>query len=140
MTIQRLYLPEHSFALTLVSGKVTNAEVGEHIMTMNHDFADKEGIIELADCRYVTDTTEVDGSSLAFIASLEEGQPRNRGGKGAIVATCNETFGLASAFASVAKNIDVVSRVCRDIEEAIEWLGVHHLKDEILSHTEGVKS
>lgn len=138
MAIQRIYLNEHHFVLTIIYGKLTNAELGEHVVAMNEETACNVGMMELADCRYLTDVSELSAENLMIAASMETGQARVLGGKGAIVVASDTVYGLARVYAAVASDIREDSQVFRDMEQAMAFLGVTHLRQEILAHVETI--
>jgi len=138
MAIERIYFREANFVLTLIYGKLTNAEIGQHVIEMNHENAASSGMMELADCRYLTDISELSAENLMVAASMEQGQPRTTGGKGAIVAISDKVYGLARVYAAIASGIRVDSQVFRDIDQAMTFLGVDHLKEKILTHADAV--
>jgi len=136
MAIDRIYYREHNFVLTLISGKLTNAEIGEHVIIMNRENAAYAGLIELADCRYLNDISELDATGLMVSAGMEKGRLRTTGGKGAIVVATDVVFGLARVYASIAEQARIDSRVYRDMDEAIDWLDMKHLKTDILRESQ----
>jgi len=138
MAIERIYYRDHHFVLTLIYGKLTNAEIGEHVLAMNKEYAGEAALVELADCRYLTDISELDARGLMVSANLEKGQLRTAGGKGAIVVASDLIYGMARVYASIAEQSRIDSQVYRDMDKAIEWLNVVHLKDEIYEHAERV--
>ena len=134
MSIERIYFRKEKFILTLIYGKLTNTEIGEHVMEMNNELATCTGLIELADCRFLTDISELNSEGLAFAASMEKGHPRTLGGKGAIVVSSEEVFDLARVYASIAAVARDDSQVFRNLDTAIGWLEVSPLRDKILAH------
>jgi len=140
MTIERIYFKKDNFILTLMYGKLTNAQIGEHVVAMNKEYASCTGVTELADCRFLTDVSKLTPEQLSIAASMEEGQPRTLGGKGAIVVSNNEIFALARVYAAVASNARDDSQVFRDLDAAINWLKVDQLRDEILVHSSRIEN
>lgn len=133
MTIDRFYFEEHNFVLTLIYGKLTNTELLEHVQAMNQEYSEISGIKELADCRFLHDVSELSGADLLSTADLEKGTTRVIGGKGAIVASSDAVFGLASMYAAIASNIREDSKAFRNLEESIEFLELGDFRKEILS-------
>ncbi|PIP02583.1 MAG: hypothetical protein COW18_05265 [Zetaproteobacteria bacterium CG12_big_fil_rev_8_21_14_0_65_54_13] len=103
---------------------------------MNRENAAYAGLIELADCRYLNDISELDATGLMVSAGMEKGQLRTTGGKGAIVVATDVVFGLARVYASIAEQARIDSRVYRDMDEAIDWLDMKHLKTDILRESQ----
>lgn len=122
--------------LTLMYGRLTDAEVGEHVIRMNREYAATSALIELADCRYLHDISALSADGLMVSAGMEKGQLRTAGSKGAIVVANDLVFGLARVYAAIAAQDRVDSRVYRDLDEAIDWLGMNHLKDVIYAEAE----
>ncbi|OIQ00052.1 MAG: hypothetical protein AUK35_05310 [Zetaproteobacteria bacterium CG2_30_46_52] len=140
MAIKRVYFREDNFVLTMIYGKLTNAEINAHVIAMNKENAKVTGLMELADCRYLTDTSELNSENLMVAASMERGQSRAIGGKGAIVAISDMVYALARVYAAIASDIREDSQVFRDINLAIAFLGIEHLKDEVLLLADDVQS
>ena len=138
MAIKRIYFRENNFVLTQIYGKLTNSEISDHVIEMNHECSAEKGLMELADCRYLTDVSELNSNQLLIAATFEKGESRALGGKGAIVVASEQIFGLARVYASVAANIRTDSQVFRNMDEAITWLGVEHLKDDISKHAQEI--
>ena len=132
MSIERIFFKKENFVLTLIYGKLTEAELLEHVQAMNHQYSDIYGIKELADCRFLYDVSELSGSDLLSTANLEKGSARAIGGKGAIVASSDVVFGLASMYAAIASNIREDSKAFRDMDEAFEFLELGEVKKKIL--------
>ncbi len=138
MTIKRVYFRDDNFVLTQIYGKLTNPEIGDHVIEMNRECSADHALIELADCRFLTDVSELNANQLLIAATLEKGHNRAIGGKGAIVVASDQIYGLARVYASVAANIRSGSQVFRDMDAAITWLGVEHLKADISRHAEEI--
>ena len=138
MTIERIYFEGHNFVLSLIYGKLTEAELGQHVLAMNEEYKDKTAVNELADCRFLTDVSELTAQSVAFSASMEKGVSRVCGSKGAIVVASNTVFGMARAYAAVAQQARIDSRVFRSMDEAIKWLEIEPLQEKIAAHSAGL--
>ncbi|NWF39218.1 hypothetical protein F3F96_08725 [Mariprofundus sp. NF] len=133
MAIERIYFEAENFVLTLIYGKLTNSELTTHVVEMNRDYNHIKGVRELADCRFLTDVSELTGSAVLHSAELEEGNSRVIGGRGAIVATSDLIYGLANMYAAVASNIRDESRVFRSMDEALQWLEIDPIRAEVES-------
>lgn len=131
MPIKRKYFKDHNFVLTLFYGRLTQAELGQHVIEMNNEYKDKAGVNELADCRHLTDISELTTTGVVISAQMEKGEERSFGSKGAIVVASDAVYGLARAYATIAQEARVDSKVYRSMDEAIEWLGVDHLREQI---------
>ncbi|TLS67224.1 hypothetical protein FEF65_07225 [Mariprofundus erugo] len=134
MAIERIFFREDNFVLTVIYGRLTNAEIGEHVIQMNREYAACSALVELADCRYLHDISALSSDGLMISAGMEKGQLRTAGSKGAIVVANDVVFGLARVYAAIAAQSRIDSRVYRDLDEAVDWLGMGHLKQAI--HTE----
>ena len=132
MPIERTYFEEHNFVLTLIYGKLTPIELDQHVIEMNREYGGKYAVDELADCRYLTDVSELTTTEVMIAADMEKGEGRTFGSKGAIVANSGAVYGLARAYAVVAQEARIDSRVYRSMDEAIAWLGVGHLREQII--------
>ncbi|WP_240923959.1 hypothetical protein [Mariprofundus ferrooxydans] len=115
---------------------MTNVELGQHVLTLNEAYKDKGTVHELADCRYLTDVSEMTGGGAAFAAGMGAGQKRTFNSKGAIVVASDTVYGLARAYTTFARETRIDSRVYRSIDEAIEWLGAGILRSEIIAFSD----
>ncbi|WP_236075268.1 hypothetical protein [Mariprofundus sp. EBB-1] len=140
MAIERIYYREHNFVLTLIYGKLSNAELAEHVIKMHQENEKESALTELADCRYLTDVSELNVNGIVLSASMEKDHPRTFNGLGAIVVAhdADHIYGLARAYAAIASQARIDSHVYRSLDEAIDWLAVNHLKDEIVHACERV--
>lgn len=131
MPIKRKYFEDENFVLTLIYGKLTRAELGQHVIEMNNEHKDKAGVNELADCRWLTDISELTTTDVVISAEMEREKGRTCGSKGAIVVASDTVYGLARAYATIAQEARVDSRVYRSMDEAIKWLEVDCLREQI---------
>jgi hypothetical protein len=132
MTIERVYFREHNFVLTIIFDKLTGRELAEHVLAMNRDYASIKGIRELADCRFLTDVSELDEGEVVFSASKEQGSLRVVGGRGAVVATSDEVYKLAKMYCDIAAQIREDAKVFRSMDDAIRWLELEDFKKDFL--------
>ena len=132
MSIERVFFRDHNFVLTIISGKLTGRELSEHVLAMNRDYAFIKGIRELADCRFLTDVSELEEQEVVSSAGKERGSLRVVGGRGAIVAISEEVYSLAEMYADVASRIREDARAFRSMDEAIRWLELEDFKKEFL--------
>ena len=132
MSIERVFFREHNFVLTIIFGKLTGRELSEHVLAMNRDYSFIKGIRELADCRFLTDVSELDEQEVVSSAGKERGSLRVVGGRGAIVAISEEIYNLAEIYADVASQIREDAKVFRSMDEAIRWLELEDFKKEFL--------
>ncbi len=138
MPIERTYFKDHNFVLTRIYGKLTPAELGQHVIEMNGEYKGKHAVNELADCSYLTDVSQLSTTGVMISAEMERGEERVTDSKGAIVAISDTVFGMARAYAAIAQESRIDSRVYRSMDEAIEWLGVDHLREQIVAMSEEV--
>ncbi len=132
MAIDRIYFKKENFVLTLIYGKLTSSELYEHVLTMNRDYNGIYGIREFADCRFLSDVSELKHQDLMSSAQTEDGSTRVVGGKGAIVAEDDKIFGLASMYAAMAAGIREDSQAFRSLNEAIEFLEIGNFKKKLM--------
>lgn len=140
MPIKRIYFEADNFVLSLIYGKLTNAELGQHVIDMNNEYRGKHAVNELADCRFLTDVSELSVQAVTISADMEMGESRTSNSRGAIVVASDEVYGMARAYASVAQNARTDSRVFREIDEAIDWLEIEHLRDAIATESRAIAS
>lgn len=131
MAIERIYYPEENFVLTLIYGKLTNADLGRHVIEMNREYSGIEGVREVADCRYITDVSELSGDGLLGSARMENGSSRVRHGRGAIVVASQHIYGLARMYAAISAQIRAESRVTYSLDEALDWMHIEPILDRV---------
>jgi len=127
MAIERIYYAEENFVLTLIYGKLTNADLARHVIEMNREYSDIEGVREVADCRYITDVSELSGDGLLGSARMEEGSSRVRHGNGAIVVASEHIYGLARMYAAISSQVRAESRVTYSMDEALDWMQIESI-------------
>ena len=124
MSIVRRYHPSLDFVLTRISGDLDDEQLERHVRVFNSEAADRQGLMELADCRELRNVDRLNVTGALNAAALEQGQPRVAGGRLAILVPDNPViFGLARAYASIACLHRDTADVCQGLREALECLG-----------------
>lgn len=131
MAIERIYFPDENFVLTLIYGSLDNQQLSRHVMEMNAEYQDIDGVRELADCRHLRDVSALTGNGLIGSAHMEQGSSRVRHGKGIIVVAEEHIYGLARMYAAIASQIRDESRVTYSLDEALGWLGIASIRTEV---------
>jgi len=131
MSIERIYFEKENFVLTLIYGKLTNEELASHVLEMNKEYADIEGLREVADCRYLTDVSEITGNGLLGSAHLEEGSSRTRHGRGVIVVASEHIYGMARMFATISSQYRDESTVTYSMDEALKLMQIDPIHEKI---------
>lgn len=131
MTIKRTYFEDDNFVLTHMYGKLTAAELGQHVLEMNSEYKGKRSVNELADCRFLTDVSELSTQGVISSAQMQKGAERTSGSRGGIVVASDAVYGLARAYSVFSQQTRIDSRVFRSVDEAVNWLGIGHLRKQI---------
>jgi len=140
LSIERIFYPEHNMVLSMFYGKLTHHELTQHVIDMNREYEKCTHLFELANCRYLTDISTLNSQGLTLAASLEKDQPRTFESKGAIVVDSDVVYGLARVFATIAAESRIDSRVYRNLDDAIVWLEVGALSQEIKGHDQRIEA
>ena len=131
MPFTRHYLVSRNFILTRATGRIDDSELREHVLALNSEAADLDAALEIADCRELNDVEQITAKGAAAAAALEKGQRRAEGGRLAILVGSDLVFGLARAYATFAMDTRAHVTVCRDLPDAIEFLGLTAFWDEV---------
>ena len=118
--------PDLNFILTRVWGQLTDDDITGHVRALNEDHGDGEALLELGDARGMKpgDLRQVTFAAMFGAARMEDGQSRTRGGKLAIVADDPLIFGFARAYTALSSQFRADAGAFREIEPALEWLGL----------------
>lgn len=120
----RFYKFEHNFVLVNVTQNVDDDQLRQHVLDYNREVGDRQGLLELADCRGMTDVQHLTVQGCIECAFLERESPRVVGGKLAVLVTSPLHYGIARAYASIAELNRGSAQVFYALEEALDWLDV----------------
>ena len=131
---------ESPFVLSVVSGDVDSAQLLAHVKAFTEESAENYGLLELVDCRAVSNADQLTVRGCIDASKIEMACPRSAKRKLAIVVPNQLLFGLARAYATISCDSRADTTVCYSIEEALEWLGAEDPIEDLLqfidSHSE----
>lgn len=134
--IERNFKPESRFVHVVLRDDMNDAQVREHLIAYNQEAADLHAVLELVDCRPLTDISDLTAQGCFQNALLEEGQPWSRGGKLAVFVTNKHQYGMARAYCISASSYRQEAEVFYELREALEWLQPDEDLGEILTFIE----
>ena len=132
--IEKNYYPEHDFILTIFYGETTAKELHEIIdklLEIEHDTGGMRGLTIL--CK----ESNFKGTGAGDIMSAGEKMRHakfRKDGKNAIIAETLLGYGLSRMYkvATDIMNLDELNIYKENgLDDAIKWLGVEHLKEQI---------
>ncbi|MGA9117311.1 MAG: hypothetical protein WB626_11090 [Bacteroidota bacterium] len=124
MPFSRKYFPGTNFILTRVHGCIDDAQLLDHVRSLNAEAREWRAAREVADCRDLGDISRLTVQGTTEAARLEKGQPRCIGGRLAIVVPeGGAAFGMGRAYASVAELARGHAIVTLSLSESLRWLG-----------------
>lgn len=132
--IENIYYQEHDFILTIFYGETTAKElhnVIDKLLEIEHDTGGMRGLAIL--CK----EGKFKGAGASDIMSAGEKMRHakfRKDGKNAIVAETLLSYGLSRMYkvATDIMNLDELNIYKEDgLDDAIEWLGVEHLNEQI---------
>ena len=123
MSIQRKYLREHAFLLTVIRGSLDDRELKQHVTDLTAEAEGLTGLDELADCMGLEDVTRLSGEGIREAARLEaQRAPALKQGKLAIVVPTQLQYGLARMYQAICEPFRAEVRVFLEFDPALEWL------------------
>jgi hypothetical protein len=131
----RHYLDRLNFAYTRVSGSADDGQLLEHHQAMQRETAGKHAMLELADCRDVTDLTHLTSAGTIQVAKLDAISGYAINGRLAILVADQLAYGLARTYQVFASEIREACAVTYDFDEAIKLLGLSN-RPEIIEFIE----
>lgn len=131
MAISRSYFPSHRLIVSVFTGNITDEELVRHVKILNEDLQLRQGHLELADVTGIRSIRRLTTYGFQTAASRERDQERVRSGRLAIVAKEDWSFGLGRMFQTYAEQSPRPVSVFRSLDDAIAWLEVEDIRDEI---------
>lgn len=125
------FYEEYNFVITIYSNEITNQQLVNGVLESNYDEKRKPGLLELVDCRNVTNTNNLTTDGILTASKLELDNEKYMGGKLAIIADRPHIRGLAMQYSLFAEKSREAVNVVNTVEEAISWLGLNHLSEQI---------
>lgn len=120
--------PARSLVLSRGWGVLTSAELLRHVRSLAADPRFKSHFRQLADLREVTEI-RVTAAAIREVAGLN---PFGSGARRALAVGSDVVFGMARMYQILTDQSPDEFEVFRDLDRALEWLGVHESKPDIL--------
>lgn len=131
MGFTRKYIKDRNFVLTLIRDAADNRKLEEHIHALTIETKDMRPFLELADASELHDLSGFTEEGIAFAASIEfERKPFKRD-RLAILISNDEAYRLASMYRAISNHFRYDVEVFRDFMDAVTWLSIDDLIDEI---------
>jgi len=134
MPIESIVLPEHNLVLTRVTGELADRELMTYLDQVRADRRLSPGRLGLADVRDMVVGSSLTLDGIRAVGELDRQDAGIRRGRLAVVASTEVIFGFARVYAAHAETAVDSVKVFRTVAEAIRWLGLDVVADEILTH------
>ena len=131
MGFTRKYIKERQFVLTLVRDGANDELLKEHVMLLTAETKDIHPFVELADASELHDLSSFTEIGVLVSGSSEVDRKPYKNDKLAILVSSDDAYKLATRYEASSIYYRYGVNVFRDFQEAIEWLGVADLEDEI---------
>lgn len=117
----RKFYQQYDFMLTIISGKVDDKNLFEHVLALNTETEGVIGLKELADARNMTDLKSLSVKGVTRCAAAEIDRP---GSKLALLIPRKTpmVYGMARAFQVFSDKHREEVKIFTDIEDAVDWL------------------
>lgn len=120
MGFLRHFLPQHHFLLSEVYGEINSKDLFEHIFEINKLAENTDSLLELADCRGITEIN-LHTDDVVTSADIETDKIDS---KLAILAPENNklVYGMINAYRMFAEEHRQQVKIFTDVEQALSWL------------------
>ena len=126
-TIRHLFLEAENFVLTIAEGEISDEKFMEHIAILNQSEKLKENYRGIVDCRGVSPVMTPSSETIFKAGHFDGGDSKPR--KVAVLAENELIYGLARMYDAYTSHAEM--EVFQNIEDAIAWLSVESLQNEI---------
>lgn len=134
------FYEECNLVVKVFTESMTNKLLFNGVLDSRNDKNLKPGFLELADCRKITDTSNLTTDGILTASQLELENTKYVGGKLVIVADRPHLRGLAMQYSLYAERSRDAVNIVNTVEEAISWLGLDHLTGQILKDIDELSS
>ena len=131
MGFSRKYIEDRSFVLTMVRDGANNENLEDHVRTMGEEIKDLHPVVELADTTQLHDLSGFTKTGVVVAGSIEFDRTPAKTDRLAILVASDEVYELAEKYQAISSNFRSEARIFWDFDQAIEWLGVSDLGDQI---------
>lgn len=127
----RKYIKDRSFVLTLIQDGANDQSLKEHVDLLTTETEGMHPFVELADASELHDLSGFTMLGTSAAGAREYDRKPYKNDKLAILVSSNEVYELASGYSATSYYFRYDTEVFKDFREAIEWLGVADLENEI---------
>ena len=131
MGFTRKYIKDRHFVLTLVRDGANESLLKEHVQLLTAEAKEIHPFVELADASELNDLSGFTEIGIAIAGATEFDRKPFKRDKLAILVSRDETHELASCYRAPSLYFRVDTKIFRDFKQAIEWLGVADIENEI---------
>ena len=126
-SIEHLFLEEENFVLTIAEGEISDEKFMKHIAILNESEKLRENYKGIVDCRNVSTVSTPSSETIFQAGHFGGGETKPR--KVAVLAENELIYGLVRMYDAYTAHAEM--EVFSDLDEAVEWLGVEYLNDNI---------
>jgi hypothetical protein len=131
MGFTREYIKDKHFVLTLIRDGANDKLLEEHVHSLTSETEDMHPFVELADATQLQDLSGFTELGASAAGAIEFERKPYKKDKLAILVSTVEAEKLAHGYSATSFYFRYNTRVFRDFRQAIEWLGVADLENEI---------
>ncbi len=131
MGFTRKYIKDRNFVLTLIRDGADNKQLEEHVRLLTAETEEMHPFLELADASELHDISGFTVPGTAAAGAIEIDRKPHKRDKLAILVSSDEQHKLASGYSTTSIYFRYDTKIFRDFRQAIEWLGVTDLENEI---------
>lgn len=131
MSITRKYLMDRHFVLTTLRDGANERLLKEHVQLLTAETENIHPFVELADASELRDLSGFSVVGTAAAGAFEFERKHLKEDKLAILVSSNDAYELAAGYSATSYYYRYDSKIFKDFKQAIEWLGVGDLENEI---------
>ncbi len=131
MGFTRKYIRESNFVLTLVRDSVSDKELCDHVRLLTAETVDMHPFLELTDVTELRDLSGITELGTITTGTFEGERKPHKVDKLAVLVASDELYELAAAYMATSLYYRHEAKIFKDFRQAIEWLGVADLENEI---------
>lgn len=131
MAITSNFIRERNFLLTTYTNGADDKQLFEHVQRITEETKDMHPLLTLSDLTKITDYSGFTEAGLASAGTLEQERPHKQDKLAVLVPEIEEVHRLATFYTGTSRYYRYDVQFFYDFTEAIEWLGVEDLLEEI---------
>lgn len=134
--IDHLFVESENFVLTIAEGEISDEKFMEHIAILNKSEKLQENYRGIVDCRDVSPVVTPSSETIFKAGYFDKEFAKRR--KVAVLANNDLIYGLVRMYDAYTSHAEM--EVFQDLEEALSWLELEGLSEEIDGFYAKVKS